>query len=177
VEAAPVVAAPIAETAEPPLKKSKKNKTNTGEVPAATPAIEAPVVEASEPIEKKHRKKNKSKDPADEIPPVAVTVDSVETEKKKKKKDKKAKLEEEPLEPTPVAEQWNPDALTGDAARKEKFLRLLGAKKPGDLTTSSKSKSKSSKVAEVEKMQTDLEQQYKTGMKHKQAGRKRGLGA
>ncbi|KAE8442451.1 hypothetical protein EG329_003352 [Mollisiaceae sp. DMI_Dod_QoI] len=87
------------------------------------------------------------------------------------------------------AEHWNPDALAGDSARKDKFLRLLGAGKNGvDQSTADqlvkkakkekRSKDKNS-FEEISKVQTELERQYEAGMKMKHDGgsKKRGLGA
>lgn len=77
-----------------------------------------------------------------------------------------------------AAEQWNPDALSGDAARKDKFLRLLGAgKSSGNAGAASKSKGKPK--VDIEKVQSELERQYDAGMKmkHEGGGKRRGLGA
>jgi hypothetical protein len=89
------------------------------------------------------------------------------------------KADEEPVKQSVVAAQRNPEALTGEAARKEKFLRLLGAGKakaaPDDGT---KHKSSATEV-DIRKVQSDLERQYEAGMKmkHDGGGKRRGLGA
>lgn len=87
---------------------------------------------------------------------------------------KRAKTEESNGQ-TNGAEQWNPDALSGDAARKDKFLRLLGAGKSNGASSSNKV----SADVDLEKVQNDLERQFDAGvrMKHEQGGKRRGLGA
>ncbi|TVY36134.1 hypothetical protein LSUB1_G005571 [Lachnellula subtilissima] len=87
---------------------------------------------------------------------------------------KRAKTEESNGQ-TNGAEQWNPDALSGDAARKDKFLRLLGAGKSNGAGSSNKV----SADVDLEKVQNDLERQFDAGvrMKHEQGGKRRGLGA
>ncbi|TVY14227.1 hypothetical protein LARI1_G006097 [Lachnellula arida] len=87
---------------------------------------------------------------------------------------KRAKTEESNGHTT-GAEQWNPDALSGDAARKDKFMRLLGAGK----TNGAGSSHKVSAEVDLEKVQNDLERQFDAGvrMKHEQGGKRRGLGA
>ncbi|RFU34652.1 hypothetical protein B7463_g1684, partial [Scytalidium lignicola] len=80
------------------------------------------------------------------------------------------------------AEQWNPDALSGDAARKSKFLRLLGVGKADPSQTSLHSQGEgnsSEKAAEISRVQEDLEHQFNAGirMKHDGSGKRRGLGA
>lgn len=111
-------------------------------------------------------------------------ADDQEQESKPKKAHKKSEVQAEELFSNEAlngafnsAEQWNPEALTGDEARKEKFLRLLGAKKSkGESSTKHKSKSRSADISQV---QSDLEKQYEAGMKLKHDGRskRRGLGA
>jgi len=67
--------------------------------------------------------------------------------------------------------------LAGDEARKQKFLRLLGAGKAkgGEpkQTTSNKI------ITDISRVQNDLEKQYEAGMKLKHNGgsKRRGLGA
>ena len=83
---------------------------------------------------------------------------------------------------TPVAStaaQWNPDALTGEAARKDKFLRLLGAGKANAAADGGAKQKSVVKAVDILKMQNDLERQYEAGikMKHDGGGKRRGLGA
>ncbi|KAK0110812.1 hypothetical protein ONS96_002405 [Cadophora gregata f. sp. sojae] len=80
--------------------------------------------------------------------------------------------------PTHGAEQWNPDALTGDAARKDKFLRLLGAGK-GSSKGVEKSQKKKDTGVDIVRIQEELERQFEAGvkMKHDGGSKKRGLGA
>lgn len=81
------------------------------------------------------------------------------------------------------AEQWNADALSGDTARKDKFLRLLGAGKfnGADITEKSLKRSKSPKksFAAISAVENELERQFEAGvrMKHDGQGKRRGLGA
>ncbi|KAG4428884.1 hypothetical protein IFR05_015633 [Cadophora sp. M221] len=77
------------------------------------------------------------------------------------------------------AEQWNPDALTGDAARKDKFLRLLGAGKGANKGGEKEKKNKKDASVDIVKIQEELERQFQAGvkMKHDGGSKKRGLGA
>lgn len=77
------------------------------------------------------------------------------------------------------AQQWNPDALSGDAARKDKFLRLLGAGKSNGNGEGSSGKGGQKKEVDLEKVQNDLERQFEAGvkMKHEGGAKRRGLGA
>jgi hypothetical protein len=65
--------------------------------------------------------------------------------------------------------------LSGDAARKDKFLRLLGAGKANGEGSSKKVKAE----VDLEKVQNNLERQFDAGvkMKHEGGGKRRGLGA
>lgn len=76
-----------------------------------------------------------------------------------------------------TGEQWNANALTGDAARKDKFLRLMGAGKQSE--EGGKKTKKAKKDVDIEKVQSELERQYESGMKmkHDGGGKRRGLGA
>lgn len=81
----------------------------------------------------------------------------------------------------PVADQWNPDALDGDDARKSKFMRLLGAgkgKTDGEMKPRAGKDAKKT-VEEISRVQSELERQYESGMKMKHDGgaKRRGLGA
>ncbi|KAK2629980.1 hypothetical protein QTJ16_000800 [Diplocarpon rosae] len=83
------------------------------------------------------------------------------------------------------AEQWNPDKLTGDAARKDKFRRLLGAgkvaSKEGEKSNKEKKemKGKNQPAVDIDKITLDLERQFEAGnkMKHDGGRKRRGLGA
>ena len=91
----------------------------------------------------------------------------------------KTRAKEEPVQDAAVAAQWNPEALTGEAARKEKFLRLLGAGKANAKALDGARHKSSAKVVDISKVQSDLEKQYEAGMKmkHDGGGKRRGLGA
>jgi hypothetical protein len=78
------------------------------------------------------------------------------------------------------ADQWNPDALSGDATRKNKFLRLLGAGKAGlDTKVNSERSSKQATDKDIRRVESELERQFEAGirMKHDGQGKRRGLGA
>ncbi|CAD6443220.1 61c785a2-e795-4c22-bbd1-1f53a0e52874 [Sclerotinia trifoliorum] len=102
-----------------------------------------------------------------------------EKESSKRKKSKSNSEEEEPAKKE-VAAQWNADALDGDAERKSKFLRLLGAGKGGAVSEKgAETKGKGKGKKDIEKVQSELERQYDYGMKMKHDGgaKRRGLGA
>jgi hypothetical protein len=143
------------------LKKDKKRQEKL-----------AKALEVADNIESQSKKRKRSKD-QDEVEPAK----NGKPEKPHKKK-KAEHVEQEATSNlhTASAEQWNPDALTGDKARKEKFLRLLGAGK----STGASSKNKSNTgTTDISKVQNDLEKQYEAGMKLKHDGgsKRRGLGA
>lgn len=140
----------------------------------------AKVDEAYDALQSKTKKRKRSKEED-------YTGDGAETkpEKPRKKKSKAKEAVEAPREPTPAAveestggEQWNADALTGDEARKAKFLRLLGAGKSNGSVSSSRHKFHTD-VAAIQKTQSELERQYDAGMKLKHDGgsKRRGIGA
>lgn len=156
---------------EVPVKKAEKRLDKT-----------AKATEEVQDSETSSKKRKRSKD-EEEVGP---------SENGKPQKAHKKKRAEEPAPPsekqpeklavasskhTSGAEQWNPEALSGDAARREKFLRLLGAGKAGVLP-SSQHKSHTD-TASISKVQSELERQYEAGMKHKHDGgsKRRGLGA
>jgi len=75
--------------------------------------------------------------------------------------------------------QWNPDALSGGSERQDKFLKLLGAKKTGKGETIEKKARHNANVAEISKVESELERQFESGikMKHDGGSKRRGLGA
>ena len=152
------------EAARKEKKRLKKEKKRQQEL-----------AKTEEPIASDGRTSNKRKRSKDH----EENADAVEDGNREKKHKKKAKVEEEAKNGhSNGAEQWNPDALTGDAARKEKFLRLLGAGKSNGHASKYKS-SPTTKVTNISKVQDDLEKQYEAGMKLKHDGgsKRRGLGA
>ena len=160
-EALPVEAAEIV---EPESKKRKKSKSVEEEVAPAKAAHEV------EPEKKKYKKK---KNAAIEQSASAVEV----VQEKKKHKKQNFEVIEAATNQAVVGENWNIEALTGDEARKQKYLRLLGAgKSAGESTKTQKS---SKKDTDITKVQTDLELQYESSMKKKHDGgsKRRGLGA
>jgi hypothetical protein len=79
-----------------------------------------------------------------------------------------------------AAEQWNPDALGGDAVRRNKFLRLLGAGKASSGDTALRPRNKLNVGSmDIGKVQNELERQFEAGvrLKHDGLGKRRGLGA
>jgi len=147
-----------------PMKKQKKTKVKTKELAS---------VKAAEVSDSERKKHNKNK----AIEPVAVDVVEV-VQKEKKHKQKKSEANEATTSDQSITgENWNTDALVGDEARKQKFLRLLGA---GKAKSDGPKQNKSSKKdSDISKVQSDLEKQYEAGMKLKHDGgsKRRGLGA
>lgn len=80
-----------------------------------------------------------------------------------------------------IADQWNPDALSGDAIRKNKFLRLLGAGKGSGIDTNANAGRPSGQATDkdIQRVESELERQFEAGvkMKHDGQGKRRGLGA
>ena len=149
-----------------PAKKQKRNKVKTKELTS----IEA--IEAIGSEKKKHRR-------IEAIEPAPVDViEVIQAEKKQKHKQKKSDVPKTVSNDHSItSENWNTDALEGDNARKQKFLRLLGAgKAKGDGAQQNKPSKKST---DISKVQSDLEKQYEAGMKLKHDGgsKRRGLGA
>lgn len=120
----------------------------------------------------------------------AASVSSKKTtpkpEKHQSKKDAASMDTKKSEKPTPSgqatasAEQWNPDALTGDAARKSKFLRLLGAGKNAGVDASAKpARSSGGASTDIQKVQSELERQFEAGIRMKHGGhsKRMGLGA
>lgn len=141
--------------------------------------------------EKKRLKKENKSQQAPEVEVQEVTLDPKPTPEENGKKPKskrdsinhstKANGSAKQEEDVRNGEQWNPDALNGDPARMDKFLRLLGASKVnGNVTekASKKVKAKTKTKAMVEQVQDELERQFETGIRMKNYGqRKKGLGA
>ncbi|KAI3323084.1 hypothetical protein HD806DRAFT_497867 [Xylariaceae sp. AK1471] len=147
--------------------------------------------EAETPKAKKDKKKKKDKKAhTTEENGTSEVGDANEVPKEEKDKKKKKEKEQESNKPyvststteavdnTDGGEQWNVSALDGDDKRKQKFLRLLGAKKSNGVSSDGHTTSTPSK-ADIAKMQSDLERQFDVGMKMKEAGqsRRKGLGA
>merc|ERR1711939_1091217 len=141
-----------------------------------------------EPKKEKSHKKRKSKSetesaqetkPAKKIKKVKESSDGrLDRAMAEREAKMAAEAEDDHDVPTHGAEQWNPDALTGDAARKDKFLRLLGAGK-GSSKGVEKDKKKKDSGVDIIKIQEELERQFEAGVKLKHDGgsKKRGLGA
>ncbi|KAF7886781.1 uncharacterized protein EAF02_003428 [Botrytis sinoallii] len=183
------------ETSEAVEESKEERKARKKAEKAAKVATDEPTPAAvTEPIEeiKEEKKARKKAEKAAKSTPVVVKEETpqpepVAEESKKRKRSKeekeslkkKSKPTEEPEEPKAekeIAAQWNADALDGDAQRKSKFLRLLGAGKGG--AVSGKGVEAKGK-GDIQKVQSELERQYDYGMKmkHDGGGKRRGLGA
>ena len=182
------------ESATTEKKRKSKNKIHSSELaPDAGPERK---VEAKKiPKEKKRAKTEKQRQETETVEAaIAPSTRQKFSTKRKHEKEreeaeapaereklhkKKVKSDETPPTGSGPAEQWNPDALTGDAARKQKFLRLLGAGKTNAAATDGAKHKSSAKVEDITKVQSELERQYEAGMKMKHDGgaKRRGLGA
>ncbi|CZT02604.1 hypothetical protein WAI453_002120 [Rhynchosporium graminicola] len=145
---------------EPDTEKSHKKKKSKSE------ATEVELVEGTRPAKKEKKSKQGSGDRPDE------TIAQREAKLK-------AISNKGDDGPSTGAEQWNPDALAGDAARKDKFLRLLGAGKGGSKADENDKKKNKDAGVDIVKIQEELERQFQAGVKMKHDGgpKKRGLGA
>ncbi|TGO53217.1 hypothetical protein BOTNAR_0301g00030 [Botryotinia narcissicola] len=141
--------------------KEEKKARKKAEKAAKSTIIAKKETPQPEPVAEESKKRKRSKE---------------EKESSKKKKSKPTEEPEEPKFEKEVAAQWNADALGGDAQRKSKFLRLLGAGKGG--AVSGKGVEAKGK-GDIQKVQSELERQYDYGMKmkHDGGGKRRGLGA
>lgn len=72
--------------------------------------------------------------------------------------------------------RWNLQSLSGDDARREKFLRLLGASSSGKATTHPTTTTGAQKADDMLKVNVELEKQYEAGMRIRHEGKKKGLG-
>ncbi|KAI1076253.1 small acidic protein family-domain-containing protein [Whalleya microplaca] len=177
-------------------EKRKRGEDESHEAPkdVANGDADADVKAAqeAETPEKKKKKKRKVEEATEEDGSNEGAKEADTPETKKDKKDKKKKREEkekaEKSVPSPavdgkantdVAEQWNAQALEGSDKRKEKFLRLLGAKKSNGVAATNGENVPVSSKADITRMQSDLERQFDTGMrmKHEGHGHRKGLGA
>ncbi|KAM0191823.1 hypothetical protein ACHAPC_002136 [Botrytis cinerea] len=150
------VSQPVEET-----KEEKKARKKAEKAAKSTPVVVKEETPQPEPVAEESKKRKRYKE---------------EKESSKKKKSKLTEESEKPKVEKEVAAQWNADALDGDAQRKSKFLRLLGAGKGG--AVSGKGVEAKGK-GDIQKVQSELERQYDYGMKmkHDGGGKRRGLGA
>ncbi|KAI1330065.1 small acidic protein family-domain-containing protein [Xylariaceae sp. FL0255] len=172
-------------------KANKSKKEHTAEETDVPEALN--VTESSKDKKKKKKKDKKKADAGEENGDMEVEVtDEASPEKKEKKKKKKDSKEKDTAEmyevPTPEdkadpsadsGEQWNVSALEGGDQRQQKFLRLLGGKKPNGTSSGDHHAGSTSTKSDIAKMQSDLEHQFDLGMKMKEEGhsRRKGLGA
>lgn len=155
------------------VKKKKSKSKKTVQIADPTEVIMEDAPDASgegEKIEEENKVKKEKKP-------------KKEKNSKKEKKSKKHKTAEniETAQETPVPNDWNANALEGDAARKDKFLRLLGGKKEG-ISAKSTSKAKGEmETGNISKVELDLEKQFQQGIELKHGGggmgKRRGIGA
>ena len=73
-----------------------------------------------------------------------------------------------------AAANWNVNGLSGDKARKSKFLRLLGG---GNANTGAVVDSSDSTADPSARMNANLERQYEYGMAYKKESKRKGLGS
>lgn len=182
--------------AEKKRKRKAEDDEDDDEHQATNGTVEADdAVEVEAPKEEKKKKKRKLEHAAEETEPQEGAEQSEPRKEKKEKKDKKDKKKkrkekdhtEEYVSSTPIeggastngGEQWNVEALEGNEKRKEKFLRLLGGKKPNGGATADGYNAPSTSRSNITQVQHDLERQFDTGMrmKHDGHGQKKGLGA
>ncbi|KAF8847014.1 hypothetical protein BDZ45DRAFT_360544 [Acephala macrosclerotiorum] len=176
---------PIVTKEDEPVQKKKKAKPGKDAELALGPAV----------VEEDETKKEKNKKGLTETELVVEEVPSTVERKMKVKESNDEKLDRQIAEREAKMKaeeaargggaQWNADSLSGDAARRDKFLRLLGAGKNGTVAAQPdakkiKEKGKDKKsVDDIAKVQSALERQYEAGMKLKHDGgnKRRGLGA
>jgi hypothetical protein len=160
------------------LKKEKKARKVVKEAELKDDDQETAV----EPLVKKSKKK-KHMESSEVATPTVVEEKAIKKDKKNKPKTVEVEVEAAKRPATSGADQWNPDALTGGVARKDKFLRLLGAGKANVNKEAGKSSKKdiSSKKSfvSIAAVESELERQFEAGvrMKHDGQGKRRGLGA
>jgi hypothetical protein len=206
-ESSPAKETPAAETVaneiqDKKIKKTKKSKKSKSEVIDENDAVEADNAQTEKAHKKRRREAededatqaevstNAGTDVVGEAIETAEDVDKVKDKKRKKSKKSKKSADDEKEdhpkeEPVTIeeekpkaegAEQWNVQALGGGAARQDKFMRLLGAKRAGN-SGAALSTSHGSTRQQIDSIQNDLERQFEAGMKKKDLGGKRGLGA
>lgn len=159
------------ETFDSKSKKEKKLKSSKQDPKEDSTSAD----EQAARKEKKRLKKEKKEREAAAALKATEEANSQEV-KTKEKSSKKARQPEPVAKPAASADQWNPDALTGDAARKNKFLRLLGAGKGDGVEAAPKKKQASDQ--DIQRVESELERQFAAGirMKHGGMGKRTGLG-
>ncbi|KAI1377399.1 small acidic protein family-domain-containing protein [Hypoxylon crocopeplum] len=181
-------------------KKSEKRKRKAEEEEEAE--AEAPdgatntdaAGDAETPKDEKKKKKRKLEQATEQANSQEEAIQAEAPKEKKEKKEKKdkkkrkEKLQAEEYVPSTAAEggattnggeQWNVSALEGSDKRKEKFLRLLGAKKTNGTSTTESHDGPTRSKSDIARVQHDLERQFDTGMRMKHEGQshRKGLGA
>jgi hypothetical protein len=167
-------------------QKEEKERQKAEKAAAKAAQEEEKQVESALPAkESSKEKKKKKKQPEETSDQPAEATEALAPKEKSSKKRKHKSTEEDvekQTEEDAIASQWNPDALSGDAERKSKFLRLLGGGKGaagGESNGVQVNGDGKTKKGEIEKVQGELERQYEMGMKmkHEGGGKRRGLGA
>lgn len=153
-------------------KKSKKPSKNLSEED-----IDSADGKAARKEKKRLKKEKKEREAADAMKNAEeAKASELDSKMLMEKSSKKARQTETAAKPAASADQWNPDALTGDSARKNKFLRLLGAGKGSGIGSAPKKKQTSDQ--DIQKVESELERQFAAGirMKHGGMGKRTGLG-
>ncbi|KAH9910006.1 hypothetical protein F4778DRAFT_713771 [Xylariomycetidae sp. FL2044] len=176
-------------------RKEEKRKKKAEEKAAREPdEVDGTPEDTETPKKSKKRKLEPANDDDEDDGGAPVGDDKKEKKKRKKEKkekEKKSKKEREPAEeyvPSPAdqgrastdaGEQWNVSALEGGDQRRDKFLKLLGAKKSNGVAAADGHHAPASSKSNIAQMQSDLERQFDAGMKmkHDGHGHRRGLGA
>ena len=73
--------------------------------------------------------------------------------------------------------RWNVQSLSWDDARRDKFMRLLGAASSGKATPHAPTENDALRVSDISIINSELERQYEASMRIKYDGKKKGLGS
>ncbi|KAJ9068793.1 hypothetical protein DSO57_1025073 [Entomophthora muscae] len=196
-------------TTEEVTKKSKKHKKEKRKVEDCDDQDSRATSKEKKSKHKSEKKKKKSKKDKKASSEEKSESPSHESPKSQEASDKNMKCEKVDVKPDSNSAgwtDWNKTSFGGDAARKEKFLKLMGAKKPASSDTQNEAAMPTKKglfgslksslfqpktsagsygtssLSEQtqQKIQSDLEHQFEEGLKFKknmQRGARRGLGA
>jgi Small acidic protein family len=149
-------------------KEQKQQKAKEQNLPGNTQQNEEAPEASAKKLKKSKRRKTESVGTS--------TTNGTESEMRPAKANKTGEVELK----VKNGDQWNPDALSGNATRKDKFLRLLGGSKVNSNIAEKPSKKVNAKstLAGLVQMENELERQFEAGIRMKHEGqRKKGLGA
>lgn len=159
-------------------KRAKRAAAREVEGTTGDAASESLVVNVAGKSKSHKSKKSQTSTPGDEV---ASSLDKGTGKKSKSQSTKVVDGENKQAKDLGLggAERWNADSLDGDAARKNKFLRLLGAGKAGAAQAAERSSKESNGLSNIKKVESDLVQQFDAGirMKHDGQSKRKGLGA